>query len=91
MNSKSIVFRICTVVLIAISALTLPWWIPMIGVVLCAFYFRWFMEGIVLGAFIDLLYGSPGATFFGIQHAFLAVSLVVVGISIVLRNVLKFY
>ena len=91
MKPSSVVFRIVVVVVIAISVVTLPWWIPCIAVLLFSFYFKWFIEGVVIGACIDLLYSSAGQTILGSHHVFLVGGIAIVGLSVVLRSVLKFY
>jgi hypothetical protein len=91
MNPSNILFRACVVVLTIVSVLTLPWWVPMTAVLVSAFYFKWFAEGVVVGCLIDLLYSSSGQTILGVHHTFLVASIAIVAASIVLRSVLKFY
>ncbi len=59
------------------SAIFLPWWLSLPLMLCCSLSFNLYLEGIVLAALLDLIYGAPVPRLYGFQHAFLAAGLLI--------------
>lgn len=75
MNSalKRILFNIFFIVAI----LCLPWYLSLLVGILGTFFFPWFVEVIIAGIVFDILYGSLGASWFGLGMMGFFTSLIV--------------
>ncbi len=61
MSKGSIFIRLILLFLWCLLAIFLPWWIIIATVVICAFAFSWYLEGIVVALWIDALFAPSNS------------------------------
>lgn len=82
--------RAATILVIVFSLFVLPWWVAFSLSLVAAFFFRRFVEFVVVGLALDALYGSAVA---GVQfpYFFTLLTLLALGIISVLKKRLIMY
>lgn len=51
--------RLIADIFMLVGAFLLPWWLMLVALALCIFFFREYYEGFALGIIIDSLYNAP--------------------------------
>jgi hypothetical protein len=77
--------------IIIVSAFLFPWWVAMIFALIAVFYFTSYYEIVVLGIIIDSLYNASVPHFLGFHYMLTLVSIIVLFISMYIRERLRFY
>ena len=67
-----------------------PWWLAFIAASIAAFSFQWFIELVILGIFLDSLYGAPVAWFNNFPYAMTLITLIIFIAVILIKPFLRF-
>jgi len=73
--SNIVIKRVVASAGVFVSFLFLPWWVALLLGVLGTFYFSRYYEIIILGIFIDVIYGAPEPSFIPFTLFFTAISI----------------
>ena len=81
--------RIALDLILFLSLFATPWWVSLIIALAGIFFFTHFYEIVVAGFIMDIVYGTPNASFFGIHFlsSIVAILLLVIGAFIKKRMI----
>lgn len=82
--------RIVVNIGLLVSAFFMPWWFTMALALCAALYFSSYYEIVVLGIILDSLYNASIPRFYHIQFVLTYGAIIVIVISIILRERLRF-
>lgn len=77
--------RIITDIVLLLCVFFAPWWITLLLGSVAAFFFRSFIEIIIVGLLLDLLFGAPGVGTFSLPIIHTIITLVIYGVSVFIR------
>jgi hypothetical protein len=83
---KLLIIRILAGASIFIVALSGPWWLFLLLMIIFAFAFPWFLEGVAAAVLHDALYGLTLSRFGGIDILMTIVSVCFLGIGFFVRT-----
>ncbi len=83
--------RILADILLFASALFLPWWITILAAFACFFLFQYFVELIIIGFLLDVLFGVPLPRFGGFQFVLSVISVLFFGVGTFLKRRMRVY
>jgi len=83
--------RTFAVVILALLVIFAPYWLYLPAIFAGIIYFDLFVEGIVLGFFVDLLYGRALYHGFLLGFPFTIASVVLVCVSVFVREKIRLY
>ncbi len=77
--------RIITDIVLLLCVFFAPWWLTFALATIAAFSYRTFIEIIIVGLLLDLLFGAPGVGAFPFPIVHTIIALVIYGVSIFIR------
>lgn len=63
-------------IVIFVLVFSTPWWVSFFGAFVAAFFFRRYIELVILGIVIDSLYNGPAVWFFQFPYAMTLIALI---------------
>lgn len=84
-HMSSTTTRIITDIVLLLCVLFTPWWVTLLLATIAAFSYPTFIEIIIIGVLLDLLFGAPGVSIvsFPIIHTLIAFA--IYGVSVFIR------
>jgi len=83
--------RILAALALAVSVIALPWYLSIALGIFFALSFDVYLEMILLGFVLDMLYGASIPQLFHFSHIFLAIAIIVFGSAAYARQRMVFY
>jgi hypothetical protein len=77
--------RIIADIVLLLCVFFAPWWVTFLLATIVAFSYSTFIEIIIVGLLLDLLFGAPGVGFFPFPFVHTIVGSVLYGVSVFIR------